>query len=948
MEVGAWMGVSFENGTDEQILNQTDIKTLLTASSDLLALIGHESLEDSGLSLVSAYNKAKSRLSSSEVASRLNLSDAELPPFEASLRDFAKRFDAIESDDPERTTVISALRLVSWFETLQSRGVAITIPDFSGLPVDEDVGRKQIRALELILRSLVSERFGGDLEQQLKTIIKPELVDKWKASGDPDDLLSGTTFSELASLVVNKDEFSHYEKLYSHSAYLNYLRDRRKTVQNFLDDVRRVRNVLAHNKSISDAQLQLLELYYEELTSPIQDAFDNGETSVDPSAYLDVSREELQSYFIDLKEDIASVQDELADFRASVEGDLGVIKEDTAVIREATAGVKSRTTMVVAGVVALLVLVGGSYFFLVGTQENTEAILVDTATIKQTTTETNQAITEVQQSSRRIEGSLDSIKEGFENLSQQGGLIANPSNPAEYYHNSRIYRQRGEVDLALDSLRALMDYEFREADPIQDLVALLRQKYGNTGVNEAISTFIPDDRRVLLAYANLLVSQPLSKDLEFWLSTKPLFLPAVPEIVRYAADQGQNLSRYKLTTRLEKRFMETSQNLKEYYLDPVLATSAYNKVKRSYEKTNWTYYNNVKASPVYFMSGYMPNLIKRDQYSPLQRYIEFIPVLEDDTADDSPFMMRFRSTGDYAGNLFLQGVDDLSSWISFGECEGCASSIYGSFTMMYSDPSFFKDEAPTFPAFDPAIDRQYSRFGYPLICSSWVNSGNIYFDVKWVDSEGVERESSNIKLCPELIEPNEKLFVKNLGNTVDMREKSGWTRSKLRQAVIERFNELLTVRTSEEALSQTASEFDMFESELLELMDLNLDGDIIKVVNLSVDRILGLTWHPLQKRVFVKEVRLVDLNSGNISRLIKGETWQVASRLGMTCRFSCERMSNHIGNIWRIKTPFERFRLELETITYGLPLTDDDEYTMLSQDTYFANEVDIKSRHKTF
>jgi len=40
--------------------------------------------------------------------------------------------------------------------------------------------------------------------------------------------------------------------------------------------------------------------------------------------------------------------------------------------------------------------------------------------------------------------------------------------------------------------------------------------------------------------------------------------------------------------------------------------------------------------------------------------------------------------------------------------------------------------------------------------------------------------------------------------------------------------------------------------------------------------------------------------------------------------------------------------LELETITYGLPLTDDDEYTMLSQDTYFANEVDIKSRHKTF
>lgn len=480
----------FRDGTDKEMLNVTNLNALLKSCSDLLILIGHESPEDSGQSLISAYNKVKSRLSSSEVASKVNLSDAELPLFEASLRDFAKRFDAIEGDNPERTTVISALRLVSWLETLQSRGVAITVPDFSGLPVDEDVGRKQVRALELILRSLVSERFGSDLEQQLKTIIKPELVDKWKASGDPDDLLSGTTFSELASLVVNKDEFGHYEKLYSHSAYLNYLRDRRKTIQNFLDDVRRVRNVLAHNKSISDAQLQLLELYYEELTSPIQDAFDNGETGVDPSAYLDVSREELQSYFVDLKEDIASVQDELADFRASVEGDLGVIKEDTAIIRETTAGVKSRTTMIAAGVVALLVLVGGSYFFLVGTQENTEAILVDTATIKQTTTETNQAITEVQQSSRRIEGSLDSMKEGFETLSQSGGVIQNPERPEQFYHNARVYEDRGDYLNARKSYNEFFKFQLEVLDPYLRYSTFLKVQEGRQGSIEIFNSLM--------------------------------------------------------------------------------------------------------------------------------------------------------------------------------------------------------------------------------------------------------------------------------------------------------------------------------------------------------------------------------------------------------------------------------------------------------------------------
>jgi len=467
------------------------LRSLLISSRSVVLLIGSdEQTAESGQALVAAYNKAKSRASSIEVAATLNLSDAELLLFEASLRDFAKRYDAIDGEEPERTTIISALRLISWLETIQKRGVSVDIPDFSGLPVDEEVGRKQVRALELILRSLVAERFGTDLETKLKSIIKPELVDKWKASGDPDDLLSGTTFSELASLVVNKDEFSHYSKLYSHESYLNYLRDRRKTVQNFLDDVRRVRNVLAHNKSISDAQLQLLELYYEELTSPVQDAFDNGETEVDPSTYFDVSREELQSYFVDLKEDIASVQDELADFRASVEGDLGVIKEDTADIRQTSSSVKRRTTMIAAGVVALIVLVGGSYVFLTRTKENTEAILGDTATIKQTTTETNQAITEVQESSKRIEGSLDSIQKGFETLSQSGGVIQNAERPEHFYNNARVYEDRGDYLNARKSYNEFFKFQLEVLDPYLRYSTFLKVQEGRQGAIEVFGSLL--------------------------------------------------------------------------------------------------------------------------------------------------------------------------------------------------------------------------------------------------------------------------------------------------------------------------------------------------------------------------------------------------------------------------------------------------------------------------
>ena len=710
------MGVLFADGTDEEMLNITNLNALLKSSSDLLALIGHESPEDSGQSLVSAYNKAKSRLSSTEVASKLNLSDAELPLFEASLRDFAKRFDAIESDDPERTTVISALRLVSWLETLQRRGVVITIPDFSGLPVDEDVGRKQIRALELILRSLVSERFGGDLEQQLKAIIKPELVDKWKASGDPDDLLSGTTFSELASLVVNKDEFGHYERLYSNSAYLNYLRDRRKTVQNFLDDVRRVRNVLAHNKSISDAQLQLLELYYEELTSPIQDAFDNGETSVDPSAYLDVSREELQSYFVDIKEDIASVQDELADFRASVEGDLGVIKEDTAVIRETTAGVKSRTTMIAAGVVALLVLVGGSYFFLVGTQENTEAILVDTASIKQTTTETNQAITEVQQSSRRIEGSLDSIQQGFETLSQSGGVIQNPERPEQFYHNARVYEDRGDYLNARKSYNEFFKFQLEVLDPYLRYSTFLKVQEGRRGAIEVFNALLGQFPTKSGELAKILLEENPDKTrlLRSFAEKNQEYIPAF----YYLAEQYSERSVGEQT--LEDKGFEREalslvvpESLPKFYIDKALvseiAQDASSRLKASSNLKTLIIENPVSLTGNLSNQGWMLNI----QIAEAARTISYAFDSEGPYIDNGHLDYIDQRIGDKMPNPMITLPNDATKQSIFVKYKNINEKLMGPYEVVFDPrPMLIKTQIQTAKTIRLKLDAGTKRLGY--------------------------------------------------------------------------------------------------------------------------------------------------------------------------------------------------------------------------------------------
>ena len=697
------------------------------------------------------YNQLKGRLGSSEIASKLGLKEPELPFFEASVRDAGRRLDIADDADEtsRRNASIAALRFLSWLETIRSNGINIEMPEGVDAAINEDVGRKQIRALELIIRSLIDERYGSqdNLETELKNLFKPAVVDKWKQSGDQGDLLSGTTFSEIASLFVNKQEYSNYEKLYGETAFLNYLRDRRKTIQNFLDDIRRVRNTLAHNKAVSNTQLSLLALYYEELISPIQDAYDEGETKIDPSTYLDVSAEELDGYFSNLHEDIEGVKDDIADFRASVEGALGLISEDTKEIKQTTEQVKSRTGLIAAGVAVLLIGVGAIYFITSGTKEDTAQIKQDTTSIKETTERTDQNVSDIKtateetsQATQEIKASISDMAEGVKALAKTGGLVAKPSNPAEFYHNARILTQRGEVDRAVESYKKLFSYEFISADPIIDFVSILRQKYGETNLANIIDQFIPPTSKILNAYAKMLMSPPSSKELEFWLSTKPLFLPAVPEIVKHSENQPFNLTRYLLQTELEKAFMTSNVDRGSYYIDPIRADADFLKVKLSYEKTNWSYYKNARKSPLFFYTEGHPN-IGRGQ-------VNFAPWLIDElgTRANGKYQIRILATGEYKSLLkgYKINVDDWNDFENNSEYVFKGRKFYGYFKTVEFREGIFA-EGEEYPYVSDLPKEQNKQH----ICASWLHKGELLFDVKWIDNENVERVKKGINLCPK-------------------------------------------------------------------------------------------------------------------------------------------------------------------------------------------------------
>jgi hypothetical protein len=199
----------------------------------------------------------------------------------------ALRLAALDGDGvADRNAAISALRALSWLETAQANGadLPLTLPRATEQSAVSMF--KRVRAIELILRSIVAET--NPEREMLDARLREALPRKQyeealkRAKTDP---LAGLMFSELVSLVVTPAQWEKVKVIFASGQFLTLLEERRTTAVSFLDDVRRIRNNVVHHKPISESQLELLSLYYEELIAPVRLAFAHGSTRVDPDHY---------------------------------------------------------------------------------------------------------------------------------------------------------------------------------------------------------------------------------------------------------------------------------------------------------------------------------------------------------------------------------------------------------------------------------------------------------------------------------------------------------------------------------------------------------------------------------------------------------------------------------------------------------------------------------------
>lgn len=237
------------------------------------------------------------------VAKKLNLNDAEMSAFTLQLRLLQQRVPQYESgQDVSENQLIAAMRFVTALEHLRLQQPLLTYSTelATGNDIQQQQAHKQVRAIELMIKGLIQQAWPDQvrLNNHLKTLFNADRVRRWLKLGDINDVLSGMMFSELAQLLVDKKEFSrYYASLFSDPAMLTLLVEPRITLQTFLDDVRQIRNNITVQRALSSAQILLLDRYYSQIARPVQRAFEEGRTRINPAGLLAVDASDLHAFW---------------------------------------------------------------------------------------------------------------------------------------------------------------------------------------------------------------------------------------------------------------------------------------------------------------------------------------------------------------------------------------------------------------------------------------------------------------------------------------------------------------------------------------------------------------------------------------------------------------------------------------------------------------------------
>lgn len=242
------------------------------------------------------------------VAKKLNLNDAELSEFTLQLRHLQKLVPHYERGQPiTEDQLIAAARMVAALELMRRRQPLLVFESDSDADAEqlEALALRQLRMIQLMLTALIRQAWPDTtrLHNHLKLQFGADCVRGWLSRSKEGDILSGMQFSELALLVVDKKEFSrHYASLFHSPTLLTFHTDPRLTLHAFLDDIRLMRKAVVSQRTVSSTAFLLLDIYARQIATPIQRAFEQGRTLVNPASLMATDGNVVQHFWDEQRE----------------------------------------------------------------------------------------------------------------------------------------------------------------------------------------------------------------------------------------------------------------------------------------------------------------------------------------------------------------------------------------------------------------------------------------------------------------------------------------------------------------------------------------------------------------------------------------------------------------------------------------------------------------------
>ncbi|WP_192253737.1 DUF948 domain-containing protein [Mesorhizobium silamurunense] len=162
------------------------------------------------------------------------------------------------------------------------------------------------------------------------------------------------------------------------------------------------------------------------------------------------------------------------------------------------------------------------------TQKTVEAVKQTTDTLAAGQQQQQAQAEKLQATTEQIAASIDTIAKGFAQLAAQGGAIADPKRPDEFYHNARVYELAGDMLNARRAYLAFAGFDVDAIDPYTRFATLLRVQDGKAGAREVFGQLAEKAKAPAIKLVHLLQFDDAERPdrLNAFITANPDYAPA--------------------------------------------------------------------------------------------------------------------------------------------------------------------------------------------------------------------------------------------------------------------------------------------------------------------------------------------------------------------------------------------------------------------------------------